>query len=38
MARSPFVAVNNRVQGYLANPANLATWAAFFNDATLASE
>ena len=33
-----FVAVNNRVQGYLANPANLATWAAFFNDATLASE
>ncbi|MCY4009826.1 MAG: ABC transporter substrate-binding protein [Anaerolineaceae bacterium] len=33
-----FVAVNNRVQGYLENPANLATWAAFFNDATIASE
>ena len=33
-----FVAINNRVQGYLANPANLASWAAFFNDATLASQ
>ena len=33
-----FVAIHNRVQGYLANPANLASWAAFFNDATLASE
>ena len=33
-----FVAVNNRVQGYLENPVNLVTWAAFFNDATLAGE
>lgn len=33
-----FVAINNRVQGYLENPANLASWAAFFNDATLAGE
>ena len=33
-----FVAVNNRVEGYLVNPANLATWAAFFNDATIVGE
>lgn len=33
-----FVAINNRVQGYLENPANLVTWAAFFNDASLSGE